>query len=343
MQLSLQQIVEMTGGRLLSGDPTMIISGVASLSDAQQDEASFLGNEKYYNDFLATRSGVVLTPSNLPKYPEGPAFVEVENPSMAFNAIVKYLLSSTKTWKPGVHPTAIIDPTAIFDPTQVCIGPHVVVEALVKIGNGTSIDAGCVLYSGAQIGENCKFYANVVVRERCRIGSHVTIQPAAIIGADGFGFLPTEDGSYVGIDQVGIVEIGDHVDIGANTAIDRARFGKTLIGQGTKIDNLVQIGHNAKVGKHCIIVAQSGVAGSSVLGDYVVLAAQVGVAGHLTVGDHASVAAQAGVLSNLKGNADYWGTPAYPLKHMTRQFIALRKLPDLLKEFNALKAKIDQE
>lgn len=339
MTLSLTDVLELTGGKLLRATPELQISGVATLADATSCEAAFLGNEKYFHDFLQTQAGLVLVPPGLPEYAEGPALIEVANPSLAFNALVKQFLALASTNKPGVHPSAIVDPTARLNPERVYIGPGAVIEAEAVIGDGCDIGPGCVIGAAAVLGENCKLYARVVVRERCCLGSHVVIQPGAIIGGDGFGFLMGQNGHYERIDQVGIVEIGDHVDIGANTTIDRSRFGRTVIGSGTKIDNLVQIGHNVVIGKNCIVVAQSGVAGSSVLEDNVTLAAQVGVAGHLRVAKGVMVAAQAGVLSDLKEGENYWGTPAVPYNQCRREYASIHRLPALIREVRAMRDK----
>ena len=250
MKLSLEAVAALTGGTILSGDPELNVFGVASLLDATPEEASFLGNEKYFEDFLHTSAGIVLVPPGLPKYPENVAFVEVANPSMAFNALVKYFKASSYKFVPGIHPSAVIDPSAKINPDKVRVGAYTCIGAHCEIGDGTDIGNGCQIGDGVTMGENCRLHANVTIRERCKLGSRVTIQPGAVIGSDGFGFLMGDNGRYVGIDQVGIVELEDDVDIGANTTIDRARFGRTIIGEGTKIDNLVQIGHNVVVGKH---------------------------------------------------------------------------------------------
>ncbi|MCC8021037.1 MAG: UDP-3-O-(3-hydroxymyristoyl)glucosamine N-acyltransferase [Akkermansia sp.] len=343
MTLSLEEILALTGGRLVCAASECVISGVATLAEAGPEEAAFLGNEKYYRDYLATKAGLVLVPPGLPQCPEGSVLVEVPNPSLAFNALVRHFMKAAVRGTPGVHPTAFVDGSAVLDPEQVCIGAGAVVEAGAVIGNGCDIGPGCVIGASAVLGENCRLYARVVVRERCRLGAHVVVQPGAVIGSDGFGFLMGADGRYEGIDQVGIVEIGDHVDIGANTTIDRARFGRTVIGEGTKIDNLVQIGHNVTIGRHCIIVAQTGIAGSTKLGDYVVLAAQVGIAGHLHVGDRVQVAAQAGAIENLEEGRAYWGSPTVPFNDRRRQIVALRRLPQLIRDVRALKKKVQEK
>ena len=344
MTLSLAELLRLTGGKLVSPETesrvSPSVSGVATLAEATPAEASFLGNEKYYKDYLATKAGVVLVPPGVPERPSdaGVTLIEVENPSLAFNALVDAFMKVSGDFEPGIHPTAFVHPEAQVDPSKVRVQAGAVIEAGASIGEGTDIGPGCVVGSHAQIGEHCKLYARVVVRERCIVGNHVVVQPGAVIGSDGFGFLLNkETGRYETVDQVGIVVIEDHVDIGANTTIDRARFGRTVIGEGTKIDNLVQIGHNVTIGKHTVVVSQSGVAGSSHLGNYVTVAAQCGIAGHLHIGDQAILAARTGVMSDLKGGEAYWGSPSAPFKDAMKQYAALRKLPEAMKTVQELR------
>lgn len=343
MNLSLTDVLSLTGGKIISGSPETTVSGVATLAEATPTEISFLGNEKYYKDFLATKAGIVLVPPALPEYPAGVAFIEVENPSLAFNAMVEHFMKAANDFEPGIAPSAVVDSTAKLNADKVRIGAGAIIEAGAEIGDGCDIGPGCVIGKSAVLGKDCKLYARVVVRERCILGNHVVIQPGAVIGSDGFGFLLNkETGRYETVDQVGIVVIEDHVDIGANTTIDRARFGRTVIGEGSKIDNLVQIGHNVTVGKHTVIVSQSGVAGSTHIGDYVTIAAQVGIAGHLNIGDKAVLAARTGVMSSLEGGQVYWGAPAAPYKDAAKQYAAIRKLPDAMKEMLALKKQAEE-
>ena len=270
-------------------------------------------------------------------------FIEVENPSLAFNALVDHFMKAANDFAPGIAPTAVVDPAAKLDPAKVRVCAGAIIEADAVIGDGSDIGPGCVIGKGATLGKDCKLYARVVVRERCILGNHVVIQPGAVIGSDGFGFLLNkETGRYETVDQVGIVVIGDNVDIGANTTIDRARFGRTVIEEGCKIDNLVQIAHNVTIGKHTVIVSQSGVAGSTHIGSYVTVAAQVGIAGHLTIGDQSILAARTGVMGSLKGGEPYWGAPAVPFKEAQMQFIAIRNLPKAMKELEALKKQAEE-
>lgn len=340
MTLSLADILKLTGGQLLSPAPQgdLVVDGVATLAEAGPSEVSFLGNEKYVKDFLATKAGAVLVPPSLPEKPEGVTLIEVENPSLAFNALVDAFMKVANDFEPGIAPSAVVDPTAKLNPDKVRVQAGAIIEAGVTLGDGCDIGPGCVIGKGSVLGEDCKLHARVVVRERCILGKHVVVQPGAVIGSDGFGFLLNkETGRYETVDQVGIVVIEDNVDIGANTTIDRARFGRTVIGEGSKIDNLVQIGHNVTVGKHTIIVSQSGVAGSSHLGNYVTVAAQCGIAGHLHIGDQAILAARTGVMSDLEGGQAYWGSPSAPYNEARRQAVAIRKLPEALKAMQEIR------
>lgn len=343
MNLSIDDVLKLTGGKLLNTAPEVQISGVASLDEACPGDVSFLGNEKYFKDFLSTKASVVLVPPALPQHPEGVGLVEVENPSLAFNALVDHFMKAANVFTPGVEEGAVVHPTARFNADKVHIGPNAVVEADAEIGDGCDIGPGCVIGKSAKLGEYCKLHARVVVRERCILGHHVTVQPGAVIGSDGFGFLLNkETGCYDTIDQVGIVVIGNHVDIGANATIDRARFGRTVIGDGCKLDNLVQVAHNVTMGNHTVMCSQSGIAGSTHIGKYVTLAAQVGVAGHLTVGDQAILAARTGAISNLDGGQAYFGSPCSPYKDAMKQYAALHRMPDALRELRELRKQVEE-
>ena len=343
MNLSIDDVLKLTGGKLLNTAPEVQISGVASLDEACPGDVSFLGNEKYFKDFLSTKASVVLVPPALSQHPEGVGLVEVENPSLAFNALVDHFMKAANVFTPGVEEGAVVHPTARFNADKVHIGPNAVVEADAEIGDGCDIGPGCVIGKSAKLGEHCKLHARVVVRERCILGHHVTVQPGAVIGSDGFGFLLNkETGCYDTIDQVGIVVIGNHVDIGANATIDRARFGRTVIGDGCKLDNLVQVAHNVTMGNHTVMCSQSGIAGSTHIGQYVTLAAQVGVAGHLTVGDQAILAARTGAISNLDGGQAYFGSPCSPYKDAMKQYAALRRMPDALRELRELRKQVEE-
>ena len=336
VQLTIQEIIKLTGAQLVQGNAEYTVSGVASLDEASNEEVSFLGNEKYFQDFLSTKAGVVLVPGNLPKKPENVVLLEVENPSFAFAAVVKVLATKQRTVSYGVHPSAMIADDVVINTDKVSIKPGVVIESGCSIGDGSEIGSGVVIGEGSKVGKDCLFYANATVREYSQIGDRVILQPGCVIGSDGYGYELVE-GKHVKVDQVGVVVLEDDVEIGANTTIDRARFGKTIIGEGSKVDNLVQIAHNVQIGKHCLVVSQSGLAGSSKLGNYVTVAAQVGVVGHIEIGDKAILLARTGATKSLAGGAVYSGLPARPMREDNRKQGALSKLPQLIKDVRKLK------
>lgn len=344
MQLTIQEIIDLTGATIVQGSLDQVVSGVASLDEASGEEISFLGNEKYFQDFLTTQAGVVLVPGNLPQKPEGEhtILLEVENPSFAFAAVVKILATKQRTTSYGVHPSACIADDVVINCDKVSIKPGVVIESGCSIGDGTEIGSGVVICEGSRVGENCLFYPNVTVREHSQIGDRVILQPGCVIGSDGYGY-ELVDGKHTKVDQVGIVVLEDDVEIGANTAIDRARFGKTIIGEGTKVDNLVQIAHNVQTEKHCLIVSQSGLAGSSKLGNYVTVAAQAGVGGHIKIGDEAILAGRAGATKSLAGGAIYSGFPARPMREESRKQGSLSKLPQLIKDVRKIKQQLEEK
>lgn len=310
---------------------------MAALDAATSSDISFLGNAKYLPQFLNTQAGAVIVPSGYLSDGHRSALIAVPNPSLAFAIVVKHFAAATKEFKPGIHPMAYVDPSAKLDPTQVCVQAGAIVMADAIVGNGTKICSNAVIQESAMIGENCEIGSNVSVRERCVIQNRVILQPGAVIGSDGYGYEFT-DGKHQKIEQVGIVEIHDDVEIGANTTIDRARFGKTIIGEGTKIDNLCQIAHNVVIGKHCLIISQTGLAGSCRIGDYVTIAAQAGVAGHVTIGDKAILTARTGATTDLAGDQIYSGKPALPITTFNKLKAHARRLPKLLDRVKALEA-----
>ncbi|MDC0088031.1 UDP-3-O-(3-hydroxymyristoyl)glucosamine N-acyltransferase [Akkermansiaceae bacterium] len=341
MKLTLDEIIALTGGKLIRSHASAeSFTGLASLDEASVEEVSFLGNEKYYQDFLATNAGVVLLPADVPELPAASALIEVENPSYAFGEIVKFFLKKTVSFKAGIHPGAHVAADVKLDPQYVCVKAGAVIESGATIGNGTEIGSGVVIGSDAVIGEDCYIYANATVRERCVLGDRVILQPGCVVGSDGYGY-ELIDGKHIKIDQVGIVLIENDVEIGSNTTIDRARFGKTIIGEGTKIDNLVQIAHNVKIGKHCLLVGQSGVAGSSQLGNYVTIAAQAGCTGHVKIGDKAIVASRAAVMKDLDGGKIYMGAPARPMRGELKKIALRSKLPQIIADVKELKSQVD--
>jgi len=334
--LSLAELARLVGGDIVRGEPEKTFAGMAALDAAGPQDISFLGNEKYHPLFVVTAAGAVIVPRGETGGPSSTALVAVDNPSLAFAAVVRHFAVAARPFAPGVHPRAWVDPTAKLDPTKVRVHPGAVVMAGAVVGDGSDIGPNVVIGEDAVIGRDCKLHANASVRERCVLGDRVILQPGAVVGSDGYGY-EFVGGRHLKIDQVGIVELGDDVEIGANTTIDRARFGKTVVGEGSKIDNLVQIAHNVVIGKHCLVISQTGIAGSSRLGDYVTLAAQVGVVGHVTIGDKAILGARAGASTNLEGGITYLGAPALPIAQEQKLRALVRRLPKLVEDVRALK------
>ncbi len=308
---------------------------MAALDAAGPQDVSFLGNEKYHLQFLATKAAAVIVPKGVNSGPPGAALIAVDNPTLAFSVVVRHFAAAALQFTPGIHPNASVDPTATLDAEKVRVHAGAVIMAGATIGDGSEIGANSVIGEDVVIGRDCRLMSNVSIRERCVLGDRVFLQPGCVIGSDGYGYQFSE-GRHIKIDQVGTVEIGDDVEIGANTTIDRARFGKTLIGEGTKIDNLVQIGHNVVIGKHCLIVALTGISGSTRLGDYVTVAGQVGISGHVTIGDKVMLAGRSAVTTNLPAGESYAGSPAHPYRDDMKLRAHFRRLPQLVKRVKRL-------
>lgn len=336
--LTLSDLAGWIDGRIVRGDPALVLTGMSALDQAGPGDVSFLGNEKYRAQFLETSASAVLVGPGVSDGPAHLALVAVDNPTLAFSKVVEHFISSVRNFHPGIHARACVDPTAQVNPETVMVHSGAVIMEGARVGDGSEIGPNVVIGSGAVIGKHCRLMAGAVVRERCTLGERVVLQPGVVIGSDGYGY-EFSGGRHVKIEQVGIVEIHDDVEIGANTTVDRARFGKTIIGEGTKIDNLVQIGHNCVIGKHCLIVAQVGISGSTRMGDYVTIGGQSGTAGHLTIGDKVSIAGRAGVTKNLPGGQVYSGYPARPIKEDQKIRALQQRLPKLVERVKRLEDK----
>jgi UDP-3-O-[3-hydroxymyristoyl] glucosamine N-acyltransferase len=333
--LTLSELARWVDGDIVRGGLDLSLTGMAALDAAGPHDVSFLGNEKYHGQFLQTRAAAVIVSRGVTDGPQGTALIAVDNPSLAFAVVVRHFAEATRQFAPGIHPRAFVDPSAVLDPAKVRVQAGAVVLAGAVVGDGSDLGPNSVVSEDAVIGKDCRIMANASIRERCVLGDRVILQPGAVIGSDGYGY-EFHEGRHVKIDQVGIVEIGDDVEIGANTTIDRARFGKTLIGEGSKIDNLVQIGHNCVLGKHCLIISQTGISGSSQLGDYVTAAGQVGIAGHVKIGSKAVLSARTAVTTNLPGDEVYGGKPALPIREEMKLQALVRRLPKLVARVKAL-------
>lgn len=339
--ITLQQLAELVGGELCDGNANTLITGLNSIRDARLGEVTFLGNARYLPALKTTSASAALVPADLAAQEAQPglALIRVINPTLAFSHVIRHFMPPDAVFVPGVHATAVVANDVVFNAQKVSIGPHVVIEAGVVIGDGTTIHSGVFVGRGAHMGTDCVLHANAVIKERCVIGNRVILHSGAIIGSDGFGY-ETVQGRHIKIDQVGIVQIDDDVEIGSCATIDRARFGRTWIGEGTKIDNLVQIGHNCIIGKHCIIVSQTGISGSTRLGNYVTMGGQVGVAGHLEIGDKVMLFAKSGVTKSIPEPGPYTGYPARPLMEGRKMLSLPARIPDLIDRVRELEKKL---
>lgn len=333
--LTLSELARWVDGDIVRGELDLSLTGMASLDAAGEGDASFLGNEKYYQQFLETKAAAVIVPRGVTTGPETTALIGVDNPTLAFSVVVRHFAAALRQFVPGIHPRAHVDPTVKLDPAKTRVDAGAVIMAGAVIGDGSDIGPNCVIGEHVRMGESCHIMANVTIRERCILGNRVCLQPGCVVGSDGFGYQPV-DGKHVKIDQVGIVEIADDVEIGANSTIDRARFGKTLIGEGTKIDNLVQVGHNVEMGKNCLIVSLTGISGSTRIGNNVTMAGQVGVVGHITIGDNSIFTARTGVTASVPGNETYSGRPAHSFRDDLKVRALVRRLPKLVERLKAL-------
>ena len=322
------------------GSTTELIRGIASLGSAQPGDITFLGNSKYKSAVAGTRATIVLLPADYAG-PAGPnqVFMVVDNPSAALARLCSRL--ERELWpkpRPGIHDSAVVAPDARVS-TSATIGPLCIVEGGAIISDHVHLQSGVFVGRGSVIGDDCWLMPGVVVQAECTLGRRVRLHPGVVIGSDGFGYELVA-GRHEKVPQVGTVAVGDDVEIGANTTIDRSRFESTSIGEGTKIDNLVQVGHNVVIGKHCMICAQVGISGSVTIGDYVVIAGQVGLAGHLTVGSGAMIAAKSGVKDDIPPKTSVWGSPSVPILLEQKLVILRNRLPELFKRVDALEKRV---
>jgi UDP-3-O-[3-hydroxymyristoyl] glucosamine N-acyltransferase len=326
--------------QLIRGSTTETVCWIAPLSAAAPGDLSFLGNPKYKSEVAATRASVVLLPPDYVGEPrENQLFLLVENPSLALARLCSRIEQAL--WprpEPGIHPSAIVAPGARVA-ASATIGPLCVVESAAVIGERTHLQAQVFVGRGATIGDDCWLMPGSVLATECVLQKRVRLHPGVVVGSDGFGY-EFVSGRHAKVPQVGTVLVGDDVEIGANSTLDRARFSKTIIGEGTKIDNLVQIGHNVVIGKHCLLCAQTGISGSTTVEDYVVLGGQVGVAGHISIGKGVRAGGQAGITSDVAAGSVINGTPAVPYMLERRIAVLQQRLPDLFKRVDALEAEI---
>jgi UDP-3-O-[3-hydroxymyristoyl] glucosamine N-acyltransferase len=334
VEITVSDLAAFVGGQLLSGaDGSKLIRGAASLSEAGEGDVTFFGNPKYLPQLRASQATAALVPSDFEEK-VGALCIRCENPTQAFAKILERFAPPPVTHAPGVHPTAIIGRDVLIG-EGASIQPYVVLEDGARIGANTVIGAHGYVGHGARVGNDTLLHARVTVGARCIVGDRVILHSGVVLGSDGFGF-EFQNGRHVKIPQTGIVQIDDDVEIGANTCLDRARFGRTWVKAGTKIDNLVQIGHNVIIGPHCIICGQVGLSGSVKLGAYVTLAGQVGAAGHLEVADQVMVGGKGGINKSLPNKGIYMGNPAVDARQYREQVAHIHGLGKLKARVRAL-------
>lgn len=310
------------------------------MPEATEGEISFFGNQRYAPLLRTTRASAVFVPLDFSETTTTDQ-IRVENPGKAFELMVRHFAPPPVRFEPGVHPSAVVDSTVKLG-QGVSIQPCAVIEAGAQIGDQTVIGAGTYIGHEVSIGRNCLIHPRVTIRERAKIGSRVIIHAGAVVGGDGFGFEKQADGHYEKVPQIGTVQIDDDVEIGANTAIDRARFGRTWIQKGVKIDNLVHIAHNVVLGENTVMAAQCGISGSTRIGKNVIMAGQVGAVGHVVIGDDTIFGAKTGISKNMPKPGSYWGVPASPLHEAKQHVVWVRQLGKWFARLKALEKKSEE-
>lgn len=334
---TLSQLAKLTGAELF-GDPHYVITGIENLDAASAEHAAFLENPRYEKQLSSSQAGVIVVHPSI-ALNQSKNYLISPFPSLAFQKIIELFIVSPPSGFQAIHPTAVCHPDAEIG-ENVVIGPYAVIDRGVKIGPRSKIGASVFLGAETVIGADCLLHPHAIVREGCQIGNRVILQPGVVIGCCGFGYFTDHMGQHVHLKQLGKVILEDDVEIGANTTIDRARFKTTRICRGTKVDNLVQIGHQVELGPHNLIVAQVGIAGSTKTGHHVIMGGQVGVAGHLTITDQVMLAARAAVSKSLLQPGAYSGAPAAPIKEFNSHLVQIRSFPKWIQRLKDLESKL---
>lgn len=337
MEIKVSQAADLIGGRII-GNPDVVFTGLADIKNAGPTDLTFIYNPAYQKYLETTNASTVIVNPSIKKTRTDLTYVEVEDSANGFYKIlIKYF--NSKITIDGIDKTAFIHPSAKIGKNTV-VGKNVVIEENCLVGDNTTIFHNTVILRDSKIGNSVLIYPNVTIREKTEIGDKVIIHSGTVIGADGFGYTPDENGAYTKIPQIGKVIIESDVEIGANVTIDKAALGATIIRRGTKIDNLVQVGHNVEIGEHSAISAQSGISGSTIVGNNVVMGGQVGLADHIEIADGVLFGAQSGVAKSIKKPGKYFGSPAYDLSTTLRLMTHYKNLPDYADKILKLEKKI---
>jgi UDP-3-O-[3-hydroxymyristoyl] glucosamine N-acyltransferase len=337
MRVTLETVAKAIDGEVI-GDGSIEITGVAGIREAREGDLTFLANPRYEPYLEQTQASAVIVSNH--HTGSGKALIRNANPYLAFLKAVCLFRGEEQAPEPGIHASAVIADGADVDP-DAWIGPHVVVERGARVGPRAVIHAGSYLGADSSVGADTRLYPRVTIGEGCVVGERVIIHSGTVLGSDGFGFV--RDGeAYRKLPQIGNVVVEDDVELGANVTVDRAAMGSTRIGRGSKIDTLVQIGHNVRIGEHCIIVAQVGISGSTEVGDNAVIAGQVGIVGHIEIGAGAQIGAKSGVSKSVKPGDRVFGYPALPVGQAKRIEASLRHLPELIQSMRSMRRRLDE-
>lgn len=335
-QLSIQEIAQHVAGKVI-GDTDILITGMEQIDLAQPGQLTFIGNQKYLNLWEHSHASAALIGANLEAVAGNRALIQVDSADLAMVQVLELFAPAPPQSTAGVHQTAVVDPTVVLG-KNVSIGPGCYLGPHVKVGDDSVLYANVTIMDESTIGYRSVFWPGVVMRERCHVGDDCILYQSVSIGSEGFGYrLSPDKTALVKVPQIGNVLIGNGVEIGANSCVDRGKFSSTQIGDGTKIDNLVQIGHNCRIGRYCAIIATAGLAGSVTVGDFVTISGQVAISDHVTIGSHAIIGGGSGVISDVESHQYVSGFPAAPHKTTLQQWAAIRKLPDILKKLSLSK------
>lgn len=340
MKFSAQQIAGMLGGQV-EGNPEVLVDNLSKIEEGKPGTLTFLANPKYAHYIYETQASIAIVSNDFVAENALPSDLTLVRVADAYASFAKLLeaYNSLKKPQPSIHKASVIADSA-------AVGEDVHIAAFVVIGEGAKIGKGCIIHAGSIVGDNVVLgegtvlYAGVKVYPDCTIGAHCTLHSGVVIGGDGFGFAPNSENNYSKVPQIGNVIIEDHVEVGANTTIDRATLGSTIIRKGVKIDNLIQIAHNVEIGENTVIAAQTGIAGSTKIGKNCMIGGQVGIVGHISIADGTKIAAQSGIGSEIKEpNTIVQGSPAFPIMDFKKSYVGFRKLPDIMRRLEDLEKK----